>query len=151
LGTQRFAGIPAFAYNDDYRRQGLPGRVATLRAKVTVLRSYAGGGAATFSAGVRRNDAASAEAMRAPSSYHEPPIQMLHPEIRPVALDLIDLSDSTIHSEADFRRTPREAVIAGLDKLEQVQHWIEQGATDQWLWEIDQEQGLSGAEGNSRW
>lgn len=64
-----------------------------------------------------------------------------------MALALIDLSDSTIHSEADFRETPREAVVAGLDKLEQVQRWIEQGATDQWLWEIDQERGLSGAEG----
>jgi hypothetical protein len=135
------ARLRAFVQSDT------PKAVATLRDKVAVLRSYAGGGAATFSAGVRRDDAAPAAAMPAPSSFREPPIQMLHPEIRPVALDLIDFSDSTIHSEADFRRTPREAVVAGLAKLEQVQRWIEQGATDQWLWEIDQERGLSGAEG----
>ncbi len=132
-----------------------PKAVATLRAKVGVLRSYAGGatGAATFStsapsgANLRRDDAAPTETSPASSGFREQPIQMLYPEIRPVALALIDLSDSTIHSEADFRETPREAVVAGLDKLEQVQRWIEQGATDQWLWEIDQERGLSGAEG----
>ncbi len=124
-----------------------PKAVATLRAKVAVLRSYAGGGAATFSAGVRRDDPAPAEVLPAPSSYHEPPIQMLHPEIRPVALALIDLSDSTVHSDADFRKIPHAQMVDGMTKLEQVQRWIEQGATDQWLWEIDQERGLSGAEG----
>lgn len=143
------ARLRAFVQSDT------PKAVATLCAKVGVLRSYAGGatGAATFStsapsgANLRRDDATPAETSPASSGFREQPIQMLHPEIRPVALALIDLSDSTIHREADFRETPREAVVAGLDKLEQVQRWIEQGATDQWLWEIDQERGLSGAEG----
>jgi hypothetical protein len=131
-----------------------PKAVATLRDKVAVLRSYAGGatGAATFpsapsGASLRRDDAAPTGALPAPSGFREQPIQLLHPEIRPVALALIDLSDSTIYSEADFRRASREVVVEELGKLEQVQRWIEQGATDQWLWEIDQERGLSGAEG----
>jgi len=131
-----------------------PKAVATLRDKVAVLRSYAGGatGAATLpsapsGASLRRDDAAPADALPTPSSFREQPIQLLHPEIRPVALALIDLSDSTIYSEADFRRASREVVVEELGKLEQVQRWIEQGATDQWLWEIDQERGLSGAEG----
>lgn len=131
-----------------------PQAVATLRQKVTVLRSYAGSsggapmGAASGAAG-RATTGGYVVSDKAPASREgrELPIQMLHPEIRPVALALVDLSDTYVHGEADFRRAPRETVIEGLRKLEQVQRWIEQGATDQMLWEIDQGQGLSGAEG----
>jgi len=143
------ARLRAFVQSDT------PKAVATLRAKVAVLRSYASGatGVATFSAStpsgasLHHNDAAPTETSPAPSGFREQPIQMLHPEIRPVALALIDLSDSPVHSDADYHKVARAQMVDGLTKLEQVQRWIEQGATDQWLWEIDQERGLSGAEG----
>ncbi len=132
-----------------------PKAVATLREKVAVLRSYAGGatGAAGLSASapsgasLRRDDAAPVDALPAPSGFREQPIQLLHPEIRPVALALIDLSDSPIRGAADFRKVPHAQMVDSLSKLTQVQQWIEQGATDQWLWEIAQERGLSGVQG----
>ena len=74
----------------------------------------------------------------------EPPIQLLHPEIRTISLDQIDLSDSPVHGKEAFRKVSHTDMVAGLTKLRLVQRWIEQGASDQMLWEIDQEQGLSG-------
>jgi len=147
-----------------------PKAVETLRYKVTVLRSYTGGitaggvaaGALAFGTGLAVGAAIGAAAGQksetdkvessnpSPARFPEaaePPIQQLHPHIQAVALDQIDLSDSPVHGEADFHKVSHDEMVAGLTKLQQVQQWIARGATDQTLRDIDQERGLSGAQG----
>jgi hypothetical protein len=146
-----------------------PKAVESLRYKATVLRSYTGGvsaggvmaGALAFGAGLVVGAAIAAAAgqgkpdstetaAQTPPTFPEgaePSIQQLHPEIRTVSLDQIDLSDSSVQSEADFHKVSHDEMVVGLTKLQQVQHWIAQGATDQTLRDIDAEQGLSGAQG----
>jgi len=159
---QREAGrLRAFVQADT------PKAVETLRYKVSVLRSYTGGGSAggvaagalTFGAGMAigaaigalagreaadRGDAAGQPPVFAEGS--EPPIQLLHPEIRVVPIDQIDLSDSPVQGDADFHKVSHADMVEGLTKLQQVQQWIEQGATDQMLRDIDAQQGLSGVQ-----
>ncbi|MBX2997694.1 MAG: ParB-like nuclease domain-containing protein [Caldilineaceae bacterium] len=146
----------------------MPKAVATLRYKATVLRSYTGGvsagggmaGALAFGAGMFVGAAIGAAGQGEADSVEaaaqtlltfpegaEPPIQQLHPEIRTVSLDQIDLSDSSVQSEADFHKVSHDEMVVGLTKLQQVQRWIAQGVTDQTLRDIDAEQGLSGAQG----
>jgi hypothetical protein len=155
--------LRAFVQNDTAKA------VEILRTKVTVLHSYAGSGisaagitpgAPAFGAGLAigaaigvmsgQEDAKQGDTGTQQSTFaegSEPPIQMLHPEIRVVRIDQIDLSDSPVHSSSDFSKVSHEEMVDGLTKLRQVKRWIEQGATDQMLREIDEEQGLSGAQG----
>ncbi len=145
-----------------------PKAVETLRYKVAQLRSYTGGGVSTgdvvagalafgvgFAAGAvigavinpaAQDDNAESQEVGGVEG-REPPVQLLHPEIRTVLIDQIDLSDSPVRNAADFRKVSHEEMVEGLRKLQQVQHWIEQGATDQMLRDIDAQQGLSGARG----
>lgn len=157
------ARLHAFVQSDT------PKAVETLRYKVSVLRSYAGGvsagdvvtGALAFGAGLAVGAAVGAilghdkpgeeEAPGQPqpafAEGSEPPIQELHPDIRVVRIDQIDLSDSPVHGADDFHKVSHDEMVTGLTKLQQVQRWIEQGATDQMLRDIDAQQGLSGAQG----
>lgn len=145
-----------------------PKAVETLRYKVSALRSYTIGGvsagdvmagALAFSAGYAvgavigavinpadQDDNAESRA-EGGAEGREPPIKLLHPEIRTVSIEQIDLSDSPVRSNADFHKVSHAEMVEGLRKLQQVQQWIEQGATDQMLRDIDAQQGLSGAQG----
>ncbi|GIK71670.1 MAG: hypothetical protein BroJett021_06580 [Chloroflexota bacterium] len=145
-----------------------PKAVETLRYKVSALRSYAVGGFSTgdvvagalaFGVGYavgavigavldssRQDDAAESQPA-GDSEGREPPLQQLHPDIHTVPIDQIDLSDSPVHSAADFHKVSRDEMIEGLTKLRLVQQWIEQGATDQMLRDFDAQHGLSGAQG----
>ena len=133
--------------------------VEVLRSKVTVLRSYASGGitaggvlagALALGAGMAigaamgraGEDGAGAAAPGA--SGPEPTLQELHPDIRDIALDLIDLSDSPVHDVTDFRKVSKAEMIAGFAKLAQVRRWISQGATDSWLYDVDQAERAKG-------
>lgn len=151
--------------------------VEVLRHKVTVLRSYASGGISTsgvlagalvFGAGLAAGaalgtpttspapgdaaqplDPAAGMDPTAGQPIRELTLQELHPDIRDILLDQIDLSDSPVQDEKDFKRESHAEVIAGLEKLSQVRRWISSGATDQWLYDVDQEkraQGMSEAQ-----
>jgi len=69
----------------------------------------------------------------------EPTLQELHPDIRDIPLDMIDLSDSPVHNETDYHKVPKSEMIAGFEKLARVRQWISQGATDQQLFDVDRE------------
>ena len=127
--------------------------VEVLRSKVTVLRSYASGGitaggvlagalalgaSMAIGAAMGRAGEDGAGAAAPGASGPEPTLQELHPDIRDIALDLIDLSDSPVHDVTDFRKVSKAEMIAGFAKLAQVRRWISQGATDSWLYDVDQ-------------
>ena len=126
--------------------------VEVLRAKVTILRSYASGGvsagavvagALAFGAGLALGAAASAGPREADVSQppREPPLHELHPDIRDVPLDQIDLSDAPT---LDFASRPRAAIADELAKLAQVRRWINEGATEQGLYDVDREARAAG-------
>lgn len=119
--------------------------VEVLRTKVAVLWSYASGGisaggvlagALAFGAGLAIG-AAAERARQDGSSSAELTLQELHPDIRDIPLDLIDLSDSPVHDETDYHKVPKAEMIAGFEKLARVRQWISQGATDQQLYDVD--------------
>ncbi len=132
--------------------------VEVLRSKVTVLRAYASGGitaggvlagALAFGAGVvvgaamgRVGEDGSAGAAAPDSSGREPTLQERHPDIHDIPLDMIDLSDSPVHDEADYHKVSKAEMIAGFEKLTQVRRWISQGATEQQLYDESQAKGL---------
>lgn len=135
--------------------------VEVLRSKVTVLRSYASGGvsasgvlagALAFGAGLAIGAAAGRTEPedRAATSGSAPDkpgvtgpgveltLQELHPDIREIPLSMIDLGDALPADEADFKKVSKAEMIAGFAKLAQVRRWISQGATDSWLYDVDQ-------------
>lgn len=134
--------------------------IEVLRTKVTVLRAYASGGitaggvlagALAFGAGMvigaamgRAGEDGAAGARGPDSSGREPTLQERHPDIRDIPLDMIDLSDSPVHDEADYHKVSKAQMIVGFEKLTQVRRWISQGATDQWLYDADQEERAKG-------
>lgn len=141
--------------------------VEVLRHKVAVLRSYASGGfsaggtlpgALVVGAGLAAGaalgtpdtspapgdvapplDPAAGMGSTAGQSMRERSLQELHPDIRDILLDQIDLTDSPVHEETDFKEVSHAEIITGLEKLSQVRRWISSGATDQWLYDVDQE------------
>lgn len=137
--------------------------VEVLRSKVTVLRSYASGGitaggvlagALAFGAGVaigaalgRAGEDGSAEAAVPGSSGREPTLQERHPDIHDILLNMIDLSDSPVHDEADYHKVSKAEMVAGFEKLTQVRRWISQGATEQQLYDESRAQGQSEVQG----
>ena len=138
--------------------------VEVLRTKVVVLRSYASGGisaggvltgALAFGAGLAigaamtrsgqdEASAAPSAEQSAPLPLHEPTLQELHPDISDIPLEMIDLSDSPVHNEADFHKVPKAEMIAGFEKLAQVRRLIDQSATDQELYDTDRQARADG-------
>lgn len=148
---------------------------ALLRDKVTLLRAYASDrlsagsvltNTATFGVGLALGTATGTSDPspavhpaanvgdldeRQARSLQERTLQEMHPDIQDVALDQIDLTDSPVEDESDFRKVSQDEMIAGFEKLAQVRRWISEGATDQWLYEVDQAartQGVPEAQGH---
>jgi hypothetical protein len=71
--------------------------------------------------------------------------------IQDVPLAQIDLSDSYVHSQDDFKKTPYDVMVAGLHKLEStVRPAVEGGANGDYFSDLDARQGLEYEHGYRR-
>jgi hypothetical protein len=144
-------------------QQQLPTSAAWLRRKSAILRSYAAGnpglsladvfaGAAILGVGLavaladRGQDAPAAGAQdSAPHTGKPGPAATT--AVREVMLDQIDLSDSYVKSEADYKKVSYADMLAGVQRLARVQRMLAQGATDDDFYALDQQEGLDAAHG----
>jgi hypothetical protein len=71
--------------------------------------------------------------------------------IQDVPLDTIDISDSPVEGEEDFRKVSHDDMVEGFSKLEKVvRPAVEQGADGDTFYQMDQVQGLDYEHGYQR-
>jgi hypothetical protein len=154
----------------------LPKAGATLERKIASLHAYlvGGGAAGAIGAVIGRfagdivsgggvgggggggNGSAASNTVAAASGSSPVPLVgvtgvELPSELHQVALDQIDLSDSYVHSPADFKKVPYDTMVDGLGKLNAVVlPAVRRGATDEHFAQLDRDHGLDYSHGYQR-